>query len=340
MSQGMANTTSTTLAAHGDRVLPALHYFMYPDSATSILREAWDRSNIAGPAPTVRTVHLVRYHPGKRCTLWLDCDTWPSGGCFAKVYARNDEAIARTLSTVERAGFGDDSPQRISTLLMADPTLHLLLYKKAPGRPLHHSSTAQLPEAAAHAAQWLGRFHASTIPLPASYALHDPMAAAKRWCARILTSNVTSAPTLHDDASRVLAALAQAQRPWPPTVRLLHGDFSVTHVYLASDVTSVIDWDSARPGDPAEDAGRFVASLYDLVARQHPLAQSAGAAVTRFRTEYARTQPTVAEALPFFIAWACLRKASRLTLRPAPRQERAAAMLQFALVCLLESSMP
>ncbi|HEX6797643.1 MAG TPA: hypothetical protein VF116_08010, partial [Ktedonobacterales bacterium] len=105
------------------------------------------------------------------------------------------------------------------------------------------------------------------------------------------------------------------------------GDFGAAHVFVAAETTTVIDWDSCRAADPAEDGGRFIASLWHLAARGCITRDDAAAAARRFRDAYAAVRPQLAARLPFYAALACLRKAARLARHGERQQHQAEALL-------------
>ena len=143
------------------------------------------------------------------------------------------------------------------------PALRLLLLEEAPGLTARAALSRGQAGVGEGAARWLAAFQAAAPPLPAAYRLRDPLVKARRW-ARALGAD---APLLAGAARHLLAALAAAQPAWPAPPHLVHGDFSASHVYLAAETTTVIDWDAWGVGDCAEDAGRFLASLHHLAAR-------------------------------------------------------------------------
>jgi aminoglycoside phosphotransferase (APT) family kinase protein len=251
-------------------------------------------------------VRVLRHHAGSRYTLWLALDGWPLGGCIAKVYAHGDAAVADVLRAMHRAGFAERSVDRVPALVAAMPGLHILLLDVAPGLPIKDLLWDGAPGAAARAARWLAAFHGARLPLPASYSLHDPLAAARRWSVRLARAT----PELASDAARMFDALTAARPPWPPHPHLIHGDFGAGHIFVAPEATTVIDWDSCRPGEPPEDAGRFLASLYDRAARARTDRVIAAAAA--FQATYVAARPDAAASLPFYTALAGLHKASRV----------------------------
>lgn len=298
-----------------DPLLPALRYLASPAGATQLLREEWQRGGWPRPLPLpiVRAVRMLRYHPGRRCTLWLTLDDWPVGNCIVKVYARRETALATAdvVSALGSAGFAPATPYRVPALLASIPDRCLLLLDVVPGVPVKKLVSAGEPASVTHAVEWLAAFSAARLPFPTAYTLHHPLTAASRWSVRLRRQAEQVAPALAADAAHLLDALAARCPSWPPRVHLIHGDFGMVHVFVTPDATSVVDWDSCRPGHPAEDAGRFLVSLYDLAARHPGKAAPIMDAVACFQAAYAALLPTVASSLPFYTARACLRRACR-----------------------------
>ena len=70
----------------------------------------------------------------------------------------------------------------------------------------------------------------------------------ERECAWLLANGVLPAEVVH----RNRAIAEPALRPRPPA--FVHGDLQITHVFVEDDqVTGVIDWSEAGPGDPMSD---------------------------------------------------------------------------------------
>ena len=144
------------------------------------------------------------------------------------------------------------------------PTLRLLLLEEASGETARAALRRGQGGIGERTAYWLAAFHAAATPLVASHRPRDPLTKARAG-RETLGAN---APALGREARHLLAELVEAQPAWPAPPHLVHGDFSASHVYLAAETTTVIDWDSCRVGDCAEDAGRFMASLHHLAARE------------------------------------------------------------------------
>lgn len=316
-----------------DAAIPQLSRLTRASEATTLLRTAlWDcphpwATHGAGPLD-VQTVTVLRGHPGSRWTLRYAVRRGDEEHTLiAKVYARDRGDVAATLVTLRHEGFGAGQRLQVAAPLAYVPALRLLLLEEAPG----DTAGAALWRGPAggeaigeRVARWLAAFHVAAPPLPAAYRRRDPMIAARRW-ARALG---VSAPALAGDARYLLAALAAARPAWPHPPHLMHGDFSASHVYVAAETTTVIDWDAYGVGDGLEDAGRFLASLHHLAARDPARCGAAAQATETFARAYRAAVPAAGRDLAFYEASACLRTAKRLAVAGRPhRIHRAEALL-------------
>jgi Phosphotransferase enzyme family len=282
-----------------------------------------------GGPPVVREVAVVCGHPGSRWTLRYTVVRPPRGDggsaaestVFAKVYARDRGDVASLLWALRERGQGQGRPMQVNASIAYLPALRVLLLEQAPGETARAALRRSRGGIGERAARWLAAFHAAPAPLPAAYRMGDPLAKAHRW-ARALDGAPRAPPALGRGARRLLAALARAQPPWPPAApRVVHGDFGASHIYLAAETTTIIDWDAWRVGDGAEDAGRFLASLRRIAARD----PERGGTVTRearaFVETYRAAVPAAeAHGLAFYEALACLRKAARLAAAGGDRR--------------------
>ncbi|HKS69874.1 MAG TPA: phosphotransferase, partial [Ktedonobacterales bacterium] len=260
---------------------------------------------------------------GSRCTFHYTVEGWPEAECFGKVYARPRPPATQTLASLLASGFGATGRHRVPEVIAELPALRLVLLCVAPGVPAAELLSVGDLDAAARAGEWLGAFHAARVALPAVYSLRDPLAQTRRWCGLI----ARHAPALADHASALYARMRSARPPWPGDAGLIHGDYGAAHIFVAAETTTVIDWDSSHAGDHAEDAGRFIASLWHLAARGRITHDDATAAARRFRDAYAAAQPQTAARLPFYAALACLRKAARLARHGERERYHAEALL-------------
>lgn len=302
------------------------------DGANDHLAQEWRAGRWPArlPLPRVLAVRTLCMHPGSRGTFRYTVEGWAETECIAKVYARPHPSATQCLVPLLAAGLTAPGRHRVPEVIAELPALRLVVTRVAPGTPLTTLLRNGHLGAAARAGEWLAAFHSAPIAPPAAYALSDPTSQAGRWTARL----VRHQPELADRAYALHARLIRALPPWPGDVRLIHGDLVAEHIFVAPESTTVIDWDSCRAGDQAEDAGRLIASLWHLAARGRIAADGVAVAERCLGATYTAAHPASAERLPFYAALAALHKASRLIRHGERGHEQAAALLAAGLAAL------
>ncbi|TDV57380.1 phosphotransferase family protein [Actinophytocola oryzae] len=112
---------------------------------------------------------------------------------------------------------------------------------------LGEPSTAS-PAAWAAAGAAVRRLHDAPLPPWPGRTLEDVAAELDRECAWLHANAVLPAEVIR--RNREIAQIAL--RPWKPA--FIHGDLQITHVFVDGDeVTGVIDWSEAAPGDAMFD---------------------------------------------------------------------------------------
>ncbi len=107
------------------------------------------------------------------------------------------------------------------------------------------------PEAWAAAGAVVRRLHDAPLPPWPGPSLHEIAANLDRQCEWLIAAGVLPADLVIRNRQVAEAAL----RPWTPA--FTHGDLQITHVFADGDeITGVIDWSEAAPGD----------ALYDLAS--------------------------------------------------------------------------
>lgn len=92
------------------------------------------------------------------------------------------------------------------------------------------------------------RMHDAPLPPWPGVSVADVSAELARECAWLRGNAVLPAEVI--DRNQAIAEMAL--RPWKPA--FIHGDLQITHVFVDGDeVTGVIDWSEAAPGDPMFD---------------------------------------------------------------------------------------
>lgn len=313
-----------------DSAIPQLQRLASARDATRLLRAVtmiWSDSWItdASEPLDVQTVTLLRSHPGSRYTLrYMVRRGNQLRTVIAKVYARDRGDVAATLSLISGLGFGPGQHLQAALPLAYVSAFRLLLLEEAPGDPARAALCRGQVGVGNAAARWLVAFHATSVPLPSAYRMHDPLIKAHRWAAAL----GAAVPALDGEARRLLTALVAAQPVWPPAPHLVHGDFGASHLYLAPEAITAIDWDAWHVGDCAADAGRFLASLYHLAGRDELRHGAIAREAAIFAMVYQNALPAAGRRLAFHTALACLRKAERLMAdRRSRNTDRAAALL-------------
>ena len=104
------------------------------------------------------------------------------------------------------------------------------------------------PAAWAAAGAAIRELHDAPLPPWPGRELDDVAAELDRECAWLLDNAVLPAEVVRRNREIAEGAL----RPWTPA--FIHGDLQITHVFVEGDeVTGVIDWSEAAPGDPMFD---------------------------------------------------------------------------------------
>ncbi|MFV2142744.1 phosphotransferase family protein [Isoptericola sp. G70] len=175
------------------------------------------------------------------------------------VVAHNQRATLRVGKTFLKVD-GDPAHAEVEMRAMAMapvPTPAVLWYQRpvlaiaaVPGTALGalgEPSTAS-PAAWAAAGAAVRRLHDAPLPPWPGRQPDDVAADLDRECAWLLAHAVLPAETIRRNREIAEAAL----RPWEPV--FVHGDLQISHVFVDDDeVTGVIDWSEAAPGDAMFD---------------------------------------------------------------------------------------
>lgn len=170
-----------------------------------------------------------------------ECATLRVGDVFLKI----DADQARTDTEVEAMTLAPVPTPRI--LWREPPVLALAaLPGTALGRLGRPSPSSPAAWAAAGAA--VRKLHDAPLPPWPGRSLEGKAASLDRECAWLLANDVLPADLVTRNREVAEAAL----RPWTPV--FMHGDLQLAHVFVDSDeVTGVIDWSEAGPGDAMYD---------------------------------------------------------------------------------------
>lgn len=293
-------------------------------AASALLARAWRQGLLPDEIapPSVIATSMLRLHLGSRCTLrysLADGRTW-----IAKHYAQPRPWLVSLYTMLARPRVLMHSAVSAPRVIAYLPHACVLLQQPARGTSLKDLLRQDRTEAASMVGGGVAALARAPLSLPTGYALRHPLARARRWVRHLSLA----APGLADAAATLFAALSDACPAWPIAPRVIHGDLSAAHVFVGERSVELVDWDDARPGDPAEDAGRLLASLVHLGVRRTVAPEVVARASAAFISSYAEQASEVAPRVPFYRALACLCKASRLIVRRDPqRQAHSAALL-------------
>ncbi|MEM8922474.1 MAG: aminoglycoside phosphotransferase family protein [Actinomycetota bacterium] len=164
------------------------------------------------------------------------------GDTFLKVDPDNDR-IDTELRAIELA------PVPTPSVRWRRPPV--LALEAVPGKALGVLETPSVASAEAWEAAGAAvrRLHDAPVPALAGRSVDGHAEALDRGCALLLANDVVSRPTVEHNRRLAEGAL-HAFRPV-----FAHGDLQLTHVFVDDDdeVTGIIDWSEAGPGDAAYD---------------------------------------------------------------------------------------
>lgn len=219
---------------------------------------------------SVNAIRVVRHKPGRRCLIEYDVDGVDRTGTatlLGKVRARGaDAATCRAVSSLWNRGFDDASRDGISVPepLGVVPELGMWVQRKVAGSP----ATAVLPgpagpRLARRIAHALHKLHRG-IPPQRRHTTEDEL----RILAERLLRAASERPEWGSRPARLLEmcrGLAAELPRVPPAP--IHRDFYPDHVIVAPDRIWLVDFDLYCAGDPALDAGNFLAHLIEQGVR-------------------------------------------------------------------------
>jgi Phosphotransferase enzyme family len=274
----------------------------------------------AGVPGPLADVALLRHHPGRRCTLGV---TAAGRRLIAKAYRQDVGMLAGLLALLGEHGLASGRAPTAPPLVAVDPALHLVVTEQLEGTsgPALIAAGARVGELAARwlELQW-------SVPPPAGEQ-YGPARALRRATRDALAVGEAYSRLGARAASLVGRLQQRAPAERPPA--LIHGSFSVNHVFDLGDGPGIIDWDSASPGQREVDAATFLATLARVAGSDDALTAPAARAEAAMR---ARLSDLLApEALTWYEAAALLTNVRHVcVMRRAGWETRSDCLLSAA----------
>ena len=205
---------------------------------------------------------------------------------FAKLFPDDSgQRVYDTLLALRDGGLGEGSRYQAVRPLAFLRAHGLLLTEAAPGIAVSEGGGGDLMAGAVEGARWLARLHSLPVRRndPWSFLVtSETLSLARRLCKvmarrpELVDLAVGMIGDLEDLADRTIDA--------PPVQS--HGQYRPIHVFVAPQVTTVIDLDRSRPSDPARDVAEFVHRLRMTTYWEHGSVATAEEATGAFLAVY------------------------------------------------------
>ena len=352
---GEAQTTSRLIEPLGLRVcyfeedpsLPGLASAVSPGAASDVLRRALPECR-NGEAQVVRCrPTLLRYRPGRRCTLRYD--VWlraRAGGVLRRLtlYGKVYHDLAKAESVHEAMSMlADSRPVREGRLTTARvvaflPELRLILQEPIAGTPLElllgglrgtvTAGDRRGWEGVLRSGAALAALHTCSLSARRDRPIAAELARFVKRAVLAVEADARIGERLGDLAAALPAWLPKL-REWGERITLVHGDAKPGQCLVTRDGVALLDFDHCGMADAATDVGTYLASLRQRAVQQG--SETRGRAAGRkswllalegaFLDEYCRASGS-GEAFRLRASWyeavALLRKAYRAFAR-SPR---------------------
>jgi hypothetical protein len=211
------------------------------------------------------TAQVVRYKPGKRCTIRYVIqaqgnDTQPVE-LFGKMVA--GESVGATYeqmtclwrhSSAEERSFGVAQP------LGFEPQLHFTWQAAVAGTPLLEllspSNERLLID---HLALGLADLHKRQLNPVARQDITYHLASAQEYCTELAQAYPHHAAMLRTLSAHIAQTMPELL---PSQVRVIHRDFHIQQLLVHEDRLFLFDFDDLSMGDPMQDLAFFIVDLY------------------------------------------------------------------------------
>lgn len=260
--------------AVGDLALPTVALALDREIAEGELRAALPALTRGGEL-RVTDARLVRHKPGRRSVLEYDVEVERPGEAVEAMTLvgkirrlRSGASSLRLLEDLRRAGFGDDAqdgivvPEPVGTVR----SLRMWLQVKVPGVPVGELLPAPAGTALARrVADAAHKLHRAGVVPRRTHTMADELAVLHGRLPHVVDSH----PQWSRRVSRMLRACDRVGESVPPTFATgIHRDYYGDQVLLDGDRLWLLDFDLYCHGEPALDAGNFIAHITEQSLRE------------------------------------------------------------------------
>jgi phosphotransferase family enzyme len=247
-------------------------------------------------------MRCLRYWPGRRYSAELRS----ADGTRALLKAYTRRGYQRALHNSEQ--FRSVSRLRVARRLGCSDSDRLIAFEWLPGRMLCERLLDPVIDRAALAATGaaLAELHAQPAGGLERWTREDEILYVGALALEIGFLHPRFAERAESVARRISAWLVDAA----PVERVLHSDFSDTQVLIDGNDVAIVDLDSARCGDPADDLGALFAQIEGYVLREKVTRERAAASREAILDGYRRgPDPSAADRTAPYLAAGLLRRA-------------------------------
>jgi len=298
LSLGQARARLLQGGSAGDPRLPALADLLYRERAANWLRRRLGSRSPYDPEE-LTDVTVLRYRPGKRCTLRMDFSDRFPGRLYLKVFrprkARRVEARLRTLGSLIH-GIEVHVPAIVALI----PEDGVLVLEEIPGTPLDAilETGSGRREACGLAARGLARLHSTPVGAGLSpiewWTRRDELDAVARQCWGLSRHPEFTSRRAED--LLVLAGSALEGAAFSAPV-LLHRDLHPQQLFLNGSAVGFVDLDDIAVGAAEIDLGNLLAHLDLFGLFQNRQSPPLDEAAHMLESEYCAARPLSRQAL-------------------------------------------
>ncbi len=266
-----------------DPSLPSLAKALHSQTFSAALAEALPEFQINAVRILRCNVKLLRFRPGRRCTLRLD--VWlrekKSGAIdkrvlYGKIYHDLEKAghVYQQMLSLSNSIPAKDGRISFATVSAFLPSLAMVLQNPVEGIALDSLINCDTDACDARgvagtvaAGSALAALHTSGLAVGKPRSIISELARFKKRGARIGQVN----SELGNDIIKLADALSAWQDTldqWGATTCLVHGDCKPAQFLIKDQQVTLLDFDHCGMADPAVDVGTFLATLQQMKVKQ------------------------------------------------------------------------